>query len=336
MDALRIGASRRRVTADWSSLVSSRESNEARGVVQVVEPSVDGVDLCRWGREAAALMDEMLPRRGAVLFRGFGMNTPERLETFIRTTSGDPVDYRNRSTPRSRVAGNIFTSTEYPPDQTIPMHNEMSYTRCWPAKVFFACVTPAAAGGETPLADSRRVYESIPADVRERFEAAGVMYVRHFTEAVDMSWREAFQTDDRADVERQCADAGIAFSWVGDRLTTRQTCQAVSEHPRTGEKVWFNQAHLFHVSSLPESARRALLESFGEDRLPRHAYYGDGSPIGDEELCEIRKAYGAHTVTFAWQAGDLLAVDNILIAHGRRPFAGARRVLVGMSEVSNP
>jgi len=241
------------------------------------------------------------------------------------------VDYLNRSTPRSRVAGNIFTSTEYPPDQVIPMHNEMSYTRCWPAKVFFACVTPAASGGETPLADSRRVYDAIPASVRGRFEARGVMYVRNFTDSVDMSWREAFQTDDRAEVARQCDEGGIEYHWHADRLTTRQTCQAVIEHPRTGEKVWFNQAHLFHVSSLPELARCALIESFGEARLPRNSYYGDGSPIDDDALDTIRRAYAANLVTFPWRAGDLLAVDNVMVAHGRLTFTGARRVLVGMT-----
>ncbi|WP_281425855.1 TauD/TfdA family dioxygenase [Polymorphospora rubra] len=32
-----------------------------------------------------------------------------------------------------------------------------------------------------------------------------------------------------------------------------------------------------------------------------------------------------------WRAGDLLLIDNVLTAHGRRSFEGTRRVLVAMS-----
>jgi hypothetical protein len=55
--------------------------------------------------------------------------------------------------------------------------------------------------------------------------------------------------------------AGIEFEWEeGDRLKTRQVCQAVATHPKTGEQVWFNQAHLFHVSSLePEVVKHCFL-----------------------------------------------------------------------------
>jgi len=47
---------------------------------------------------------------------------------------------------------------------------------------------------------------------------------------------------------------------------------------------------------------------------------------------EIRKAYDSETVKFDWQRGDLLLVDNMLVAHGREPFTGDRRVLVAMAE----
>jgi len=33
-----------------------------------------------------------------------------------------------------------------------------------------------------------------------------------------------------------------------------------------------------------------------------------------------------------WRTGDVLLVDNVLLAHGRRPFTGDRRVLVAMSD----
>jgi hypothetical protein len=94
--------------------------------------------------------------------------------------------------------------------------------------------------------------------------------------------------------------------------------------------VWFNQAHLFHVSSLKSEIRESLLASAGE--LPRHAFYGDGSPIEDAVLEEIRAAYEREAIVFTWQNGDVLVLDNMLTAHGRRPYRGARKIVVGMGQ----
>jgi alpha-ketoglutarate-dependent taurine dioxygenase len=113
-------------------------------------------------------------------------------------------------------------------------------------------------------------------------------------------------------------------------------CQAVATHPDTGDVVWFNQAHLFHVSSLPPAVRDSLLSSYTEENLPRNVYYGDGTRIELPVLDSIREAYRQETITFPWQEGDVLMLDNMLAAHGRTPFVGARKVVVGMAEAFNP
>src|SRR5262245_39000635 len=97
--------------------------------------------------------------------------------------------------------------------------------------------------------------------------------------------------------------------------------------------VWFNQAHLFHISSLPEAVRESFHEEFSEEDLPRNAYHADGSPIDVSMLDEIRHVYEQEAVRFAWKEGDILVLDNMMTAHGRAPFAGPRKVLVGMSEL---
>jgi hypothetical protein len=69
-----------------------------------------------------------------------------------------------------------------------------------------------------------------------------------------------------------------------------------------------------------------------EEDLPKNVFYGDGSPIGAAVLRGIREAFQQETVSFAWQRGDILMLDNMLSAHGRTPFVGRRSVLVGMAE----
>lgn len=327
---------RRAIRPDGVERVKVEPLAPGRGLPLLATPGLEGVDLAAWMRDHRGWMQERLLRHGGILFRGFALAGPEELEAVVQALAGEPMAYTYRSTPRKQVRGEIYTSTEYPASQSIPLHNEMSYSRQWPMKILFLCVQPAERGGATPIADSHRVFERIEPRVREAFARRGVMYVRNYGAGVDLPWQEVFQTDDRERVERFCAGSGIEVEWLpGDRLRTRQVCQGVASHPRGGEPLWFNQAHLFHVSSLPEAVRDHLLAQFAEDELPRHAFYGDGTPIEAAALEEIRAAYDAETVTFPWSRGDLLVLDNMRVAHGREPYSGPRRILVGMAEASS-
>jgi alpha-ketoglutarate-dependent taurine dioxygenase len=302
----------------------------------VAEPREEGLDLEQWAAANRELLKRRLLAAGGILFRNFRLTTEAELERFIQAVSGEPLEYTYRSTPRKRVAGKVYTSTEYPPDQFIPLHNEMSYTRNWPMKIWFLCLKAAQEGGETPIADSRRVYQRIEPRIRDRLAEKQVMYVRTYGTGLDLPWQEVFQTTDKHTVEDYCRTAGIDFTWVGDHgLRTSQVCQAIATHPDTGDVVWFNQAHLFHVSSLPPAVRDSLLSSYAEENLPRNAYYGDGTRIELPVLDAIREAYRQETITFPWQEGDVLMLDNMLAAHGRTPFAGTRKVVVGMAEAFN-
>ena len=69
------------------------------------------------------------------------------------------------------------------------------------------------------------------------------------------------------------------------------------------------------------------------NRLPRNAYYGDGSPIEAEVLDTIRAAYREETRAFAWERGDVLMLDNFISVHGREPYTGERKVLVAMTDL---
>jgi hypothetical protein len=157
--------------------------------------------------------------------------------------------------------------------------------------------------------------------------------VRNYGGGLDLPWQKVFGTADRGEVERFCQGAGIAYEWKADgELRTRQVCQAIAAHPRSGEVVWFNQAHLFHVSSLDPRTREGLLAVVPESDLPRNAYLGDGAPIDGGLLDEIREIYRQLAGGFPWLAGDIVLADNMLVAHGRTPFRGPRKVLVAMAE----
>jgi alpha-ketoglutarate-dependent taurine dioxygenase len=159
------------------------------------------------------------------------------------------------------------------------------------------------------------------------------MYVRNFGAGLDVPWPQVFGTEDRTRVESYCREQGIDCEWKPDgELRTRQICQVVAQHPRTREIVWFNQAHLFHVSALADEVREALLEIVSPDELPRNVHYADGAELEASVLDEVRGTLDAVRCTFPWQSGDILMLDNMLVAHARNPFSGPRKVVVAMAE----
>lgn len=288
-----------------------------------------------YGDAIEQMVNTHLSTVGGLLFRGFPIESAVDFEAFVQMMSPDLTSYEFGSTPRSQVHNQIYTSTEYPPHQHIPLHNEQAYTTEWPMKIWFYCAQASLDGGYTPIADSREVYRHIPLRIRTRLIEKGVMYVRNYGNGLDVPWSKVFNTTDRRAVERFCRAAGIAYEWKPDgELRTRQVCQAVAVHPRTNETVWFNQAHLFHVSNLEPAVREALLSVVGEADLPRQACYGDGTAIETAVLDEIRDVYQCQAVQFPWQEGDVLMLDNMLTAHGRTPFKGPRKILVAMAESS--
>jgi alpha-ketoglutarate-dependent taurine dioxygenase len=300
----------------------------------VMEPEAAGLDLVAWAENNREFIEQRLLERGAVLFRGFKIEGVSQFERFACVISGELLDYRERAAPRREVGSRVYTSTEYPADQSIPLHHEMSYSHNWPAKIWFFCVQPAQQGGGTPIADDREVFNLIDPGIKKRFADKGVMYIRNYGEGLDLSWQEAFQTDERSVVEEYCRRSHSRFEWrAGDRLRTCQVRQVTARHPRTGETVWFNHAHLFHFSSLTAEVREALLSEFKEDEIPRNAFYGDGSSIEPAVLDEIRHVYQQSAVVFPWRPGDILMVDNFLVSHGREPFVGPRLILVAMAEL---
>ena len=326
-------ARRKIVCLSKEELVRFGSLEDGKSTPFLIEPAITGLSLVDWAKNNRSIIEASLYKHGAILFRGFNMGGMKEYEQFVKAVSDEMLDYRERSSPRTQVGDRIYTSTDYPPNQSIFLHNENSYAHLWPLKIFFFCVNPGRRDGQTPIADTRKVLERIDHQIVARFRERKVLYLRNFGSGLGLSWRTVFQSKDKSAVEEYCRNAGYEVRWrEGDRLTIRRIGQAVATHPKTGEQVWFNHAAFFHVSTLGQNLREALLAEFQEEELPNNTYYGDGSPIEPSVLDEIRQAYRQEAIMFDWQQNDLLMLDNMLMAHGRAPFVGPRTILVAMAD----
>lgn len=280
---------------------------------------------------------DQLTSHGALVFRGFDTRSPTNFQLSAQAFGSELLPYTERTAPRVELVPGVYTSTVHPSDQYIQFHNANSYSHRWPRFLWFGCMQPAASGGRTPISDCRRVYRLVDAEARQKFEETGVRYLRNFRKRVGLSWQTTFQTENPEEVREYCAGADIEIDlFEGDRLRTWQNRHAVIKHPETGIPCWYNQAHLFHVSSLEPKLRRVLTKSYGEKDLPRNAFYGDGSPIPDEVAAHIIDCYHEAETSFDWQVGDFMMLDNMAVAHARTPYEGERLVVVSFADVFDP
>jgi alpha-ketoglutarate-dependent taurine dioxygenase len=301
-----------------------------------------GADLDSLLETAAArreLWSEKLLAHGALLLRGYGVATVAAFQRFVAAFSGSGAlfNYAGGASPRNVLseAGGVYSSTEYPPDMTLSLHNELSYADVYPSRLFFFCLTAPKIGGETTLGDSRSILRSIDPDVLDAFREKQIRYVRNLSpdRGTGYSWQDAFETDNPDIAEARCREIGADFEWRPDRtLRMSQVRPATAAHPETGEEVWFNQADGFHPTALDRETYQALMSFAGsEENFRLGVTYGDGSPIDVDALEHVREVLRSETIPHRWRAGDILVLDNMLAAHGRMPFAGPRKIALAMT-----
>jgi alpha-ketoglutarate-dependent taurine dioxygenase len=299
----------------------------------IISPDINNIDLTDWADANRNFIEEKLLLNGAILFRGFNITTPSEFERFGLVICSELFN-ENGEHPRTSVSGKVYTPVFYPSDRKLLWHNENSFNHRWPKKILFGCRQPATQGGETPIVDSRQVFQRINPKIRERFIEKQVMYVRNYGNGLGLNWETVFQTNNRSEVEAICQQNFVDFVWKPDgSLRTLSVRPAVAKHPQTGEMSWFNQAQHWHPACLDSQTQESLLSSFSEADLPRNCYYGDGTIIEDSVMAEICEVYQELEVTFPWKQGDILLLDNLLTAHARNSFVGERRLLVAMGEM---
>jgi alpha-ketoglutarate-dependent taurine dioxygenase len=288
--------------------------------------------------EAAAWVserrDELLRRsaeHGAILFRGFPLNTPEDFDRFV-TAFGLPnfaYDESLSNAVRVNKTPRVFTANEAPPSVTIHLHHEMAQTPVYPSLLFFFCEQASATGGATPLCRSDVLWEKLaercPQFARD-CESKGLKYTNVMPAKNDAnsgmgrSWQSTLRATTREAAEARLRSLGYSWEWLADgslRATT-PVLPAVRKLPN-GRKSFFNQ--LIAASMGWKDTRNDPSKSIT---------FGDGTPL-DREAVNVAARLGDElSFDVPWLKGDVALVDNYVAMHGRRTFTGTRKVLASL------
>ncbi|CAF1301726.1 unnamed protein product [Didymodactylos carnosus] len=257
---------------------------------------------------------------------------------------------------RKQVYEHAFSSTAYPPQAHLFMHNELTYTSTPPKYIFFFCVQPAAIGGETAIADSKEIYSKIDPAITKQLEDRGVKYSRLFIDEkrlaeidvhnyqITKTWQLAFgvQSSEQAEqLARQVGYEDIRWYPNGDMLIKTKTLPAT----RSTEKIWFNQVQGWDpriaadANAINENLHLTIQHPYEElfQYYPQGCYYGDTDEIiSYDELKHINDVTWSCAHNLDWKAGDLLWIDNFQTAHGKRPHVDnnwqRRQILASLAD----
>ncbi|WP_069744386.1 amino acid adenylation domain-containing protein [Streptomyces sp. EN23] len=290
-------------------------------------------DPVAWATEHRARLHATVAQHGAVLVRGLGLRDAETVGRVARKLLHEVMTEREGFATRRVLADGVHSSSEWPAEQPMCMHHELSYAREVPGTLIFACLTAPSSGGVTAVADSQEVLDALPAGLVDRFENEGWLVDRNYTGLAGISLAAAFGTGDRAAVDAYCGARGIETRWAGDGgLHTRQRSAALLRHPVSGRRAWFNQISFLSEWTLDAAVREYLKFEFGDDGLPFNTRYGSGAAIDEATVLAINEVYEKHTLREPWRAGDLMIVDNLRMAHSREPYEGSREVAVVLGD----
>ncbi|AFV87759.1 MULTISPECIES: TauD/TfdA family dioxygenase [Alteromonas] len=300
----------------------------------IIQPRVRGVDVAFFLNKYRDQFNATLCEFGAIVLRASGVDEAVDFKKISDSISPHSMPYEEKSTPRASIndVQHVYTSTEYPSRLKIDLHCENSYAHVWPNKVMFWCKRPAEQGGETLLADTRKVLAMLPDWLVTECQHSNVYYRRTFSTEIGYGWQAAFDVNTVSELEAKLILKGYQWEWKGGNLHTLRSGNWIANHPRTQEQVWFNHAHFFHPMSVssslgqdPDAARNIAAT------LPYRVTF-ESQAIDDNAVAQIRSAFQACSYRLPLKKGDVLMIDNMLMAHGRNAFEGERQVFVTMTE----
>lgn len=286
-----------------------------------------------WIKANLSAIEKELSTSGAVLFRGFPLDSAETFDAFSAAFGYDSFTYKESLSNAVRInfTERVFTANEAPKEVEIFLHHEMAQTPISPDKLFFFCKSAADQGGATPICRSDQLFKALEAEnpeLAKSFEDKGLIYTTHMPSADDVnsgqgrSWASTLSVKTKEQAEAKLTELGYTWEWQTDNSLKAITPILPAVLDLGGMKVFYNQLVAAYMGwkGVRENPSSALT-------------FGDGSDIPKEGLERIAELSKDFTFDLQWQDGDVALLDNKIAMHGRRPYSGERKrqVLVALA-----
>ena len=296
------------------------------------------------GKERGQIVSEIqdkLDSERAALVRNTGMTELSEMREWAQAVGLPDMNYEGGTGHRDSLGSGVLSVGTEPHYTNIEPHSEMCFWTFYPRYILFGCTEIPASGGDTVIADNRRVSEDIKnTPTGQRISARGIRYIRNFSDAnrpqsipSTKSWQEAFDISERAQLEDYCREKDWQLLQRDDGSVQVSYAEIGYEYdPKSDLNLLFtSMARLGRAfddwppyNELPNEQR------------PYHMTYADGEDFSAEDLAVLSDAFARYSVPLPWQPGDIAFLDNLAWPHARPPYELApgerRRIGVLVSE----
>jgi len=260
----------------------------------------------------SAALAKALASHGAIVFRGFPVNTLEEFEGAAKALGWEAYSHTGDPAPWT-----------LPPDiPPIPLHHKVPQSGVFPGKLFFWYQNEPEDGADIPISLSNEVYEKLKQEFPELVEEIvqkGVKYVRILAPE-GHGWQSIFQTSDKVELERKLQELDITWEWLPEDSikVVSPVLKVTKEDTRTGKISWFN------------SISTALTGSKGANGSLEAVLLSDDSPFPTNVLHRSLAIAKELAVSLKWQRGDVVIVDNLVTMHGSASIGNKGPVQVSL------
>src|SRR6218665_48449 len=278
-----------------------------------------------WAKKNVKVIEALLLKYGAILFRGFPFDTAKDFDEFTKAYGYNPFLNVGGLGTRVHVVGNVYQATETPPGFELPFHHEMAHIKEYPLIIFLYCDIPAKEGGNTPLALSNVVYRKMAERDPEfvnRLEREGLRYMLVSAERNNPNvpygrgWQSKFSTSNREEAERKAKAKGYEIEWLedGSMKTITEVMPAIRLDKRTGKKMWFNSAFTLY-----------LISQYTNDKKNLDIFFPNFESISADKIETLKEIYEEISVSFKWHRKDVVLIDNRTVQHSKDKYSAPPR-----------
>ncbi|MBF5058992.1 TauD/TfdA family dioxygenase [Candidatus Neptunochlamydia vexilliferae] len=318
-----------------------------------------------WALDHRPFLEEQIGKYGGVLFKGFSIKKGSDFEKVALAIDENLTDKHvfdgAVGTKRTRFVSDVASPDLKDVPMPLSMHNEDSFVSKVPPKIMFCSLTSAPWGGESLVADCRKVYQSLPQEVQKKYRLQKLksmlvledkLFLANSLIPKNIELIEAFAKGEGAHTVKR-----ISYDMTRFLFTVPATLTLNGE-----EDVWFNTLHqsvfynkcvdiwmaykmlggiknrLRSLSLIGSSLSKDFITFLkkGSDPLKMHdCHLENGEKITAWDRFQMGLAFWKNTAVLPLKDGEFFVLDNRLVSHGRMPYRG-RRVMVSAMTKPQP
>ena len=319
--------------------------------VPCVHMDLTGAKASGAARELKDRFFDIVDREGALLFRDAGIDGPVRYAEFLASIDFRHHSYVGGTAPRTDLGRGVYTATDLPPDTTVMIHQEMAYLDDVPDYISFYCHEPPDNGQKTHLiGDMRRVSAELPDELERKYRGERARLRRTLrtegSEPVvsrrEKSWQEVLGTGDRREAAAIAERKGWDLNWTADGslIFLQEPARFFRPHPVHGE-MWCSQGLHYQPMGrrlvaerdgrMGDALRIATAMKEAPDSIDA-MLMEDGSRVPPEDCAAWFELCTAAETSYALRRGEMIILDNMLMAHGRSTFTGTRTMYAALGD----